>query len=124
MIVFVIQAVFVLLAPLAILLVRFLILGLNILISAVLGWRLYKQWFHMTLTYDNDGFTLRKGASEVTHRNWKDFSQVSLIRTEYGDFSVRLYQNAEFFDLPVSKLKLDPFQFRFEIIKLVSAVQK
>ncbi len=118
---FIIQAIIVLFTPIIIdLILRFLILGLNLVISAVLGWRLYKRMYHMTLAYDDRGFTLKKGKSEETSRRWKEFSQVSLIRTEYGDFSIRLHQNSEFFDLPASKLKLNPFDFRLEIMRLVS----
>jgi len=120
-IIFLIQAIIVLFTPVLIDPLRFLILALNLIISAVLGWRLYKRVYHMSLTYDNKGFTLKKGRSEETSHNWNEFSKVSLVRTEYGDFSVRLYQNAEFFDLPASKLKLNPFDFRLEVMRLVSA---
>jgi hypothetical protein len=100
---------------------RFLILSLNVLISVFLGWRLYKRMYHMVFTYDNKGFTLQKGNKEEANRRWKEFSKVSLVRTEQGDLSVRLYKNAEFFDLPTSKLKLNPFDFRLEVMRLVSA---
>jgi len=81
--------------------------------------------YHMTFTYDSKGFILRKGKNEKSSYKWNEFSQVSLIRTEYGEFSIRLYRNKDdFFDLPVSKLKLDPFDFRFEVMQLVSAGKK
>lgn len=121
MLVFAIQAIIVLFIPISLALtLRLLILGLNLVISAVLGWRLYKHMYHMAFTYDSKGFTLKKGKSVESSRRWREFSKVSLVRTEYGDFSVRLYQNAEFFDLPASKLKLNPFDFRFEVMRFVS----
>jgi len=126
MIVFVVQAVVFFLAPFIPFLfdtmLRFLLLSINLIVSAVLGWPLYKRIYHMTFTYDNRGFTLKKGKKEENSYKWNAFSKVSLIRTEYGDFSVRLYRNEEdFFDIPASKLKLNPSDFRFEAMQLVSA---
>jgi len=77
----------------------------------------------MVFTYDDEGFTLKKGQGEEVKCNWNDFSQVSLFRTEYGELAIRLYANEEFFDLPASKLKLNPFDFRLEVMRLVSAGQ-
>lgn len=128
-IVFAIQAAIVLFMPLpigALEIIRLPVLVLNLIIAITLGWRLYKRMYHMTFTYDKKGFTLKKGRNEEHGYKWGEFSKVSLIRTEYGDFSVRLYRNKEddFFDLPVSKLKLNPFDFRFEAMQLVSASKK
>jgi hypothetical protein len=121
MIIFVLQAVVVLIAPFfPELIVRFSILVLNVVVSIILGWRLYKALYHMVFTYDNEGFTLKKGRKEVNSYKWNDFSKVSLFRTESGELSVRLYHDSEYFDLPASKLKLNPFTFRQEATKLVS----
>lgn len=75
----------------------------------------------MVFTYDDEGFTLKKGKGEEVKRKWKDFSKVSLFRTEYGELAVRLYINEEFLDLPMSKLKLNPFDFRLEAMRFVSS---
>lgn len=121
MIIFLIQAVVVLFAPFILdPSVRLLILLLNLIISVLLGWHLYKRIYHMVFTYDDKGFTLKKGGKEETGHGWNEFSNVSLIRNEEGNCSVRLYHNAEFFDLPASKLKLNPFDFRFEAMRLVT----
>ena len=121
MIIFVLQAVVVLIAPFfPELIVRFSILVVNVVISIVLGWRLYKALYHMVFTYDDEGFTLKKGRKEVNNYKWNEFSKVSLFRTESGELSVRLYRDSEYFDLPASKLKLNPFTFRQEVMKLVS----
>jgi len=126
MIIFVIQAIVFLLAPFIPVLfdteLRFLLLFINVVVSAMLGWPLYKRIYHMYFTYDNKGFALKKGKKKENSYKWNEFSKVSLIRTEYGDFSVRLYRNEEdFFDIPASKLKLNPSDFRFEAMQLVSA---
>jgi len=123
-IVFVVQVVIVLLSPIPLVdLWRFLVPTLNLAIAVILGWRLYKYRYHMVFTYDDEGFTLKKGQGEEVKCNWNDFSQVSLFRTEYGELAIRLYANEEFFDLPASKLKLNPFDFRLEVMRLVSAGQ-
>lgn len=121
MIIFVLQAVVVLVAPFfPEQIVRFSILVVNVVISILLGWRLYKSLYHMIFTYDDEGFTLKKGRKEVYSYKWNEFSKISLFRTESGELSVRLYHNSEYFDLPASKLKLNPFTFRQEVLKLVS----
>jgi hypothetical protein len=96
------------------------VLVINVIVSIVLGWRLYKSLYHMAFTYDDEGFTLKKGRKEVNNHKWNEFSKVSLIRTESGELSVRLYHDSEYFDLPASKLKMNPFTFRQEVTKLVS----
>jgi hypothetical protein len=121
MVIFLIQAAIVLFAPIIVEpVLRFLILVFNVLISAFLGWRLYKRFYHMVFTYDKGGFTLKKGNREEVSFRWNKFSKVSLVRTDEGGFSVRLYDDSDFFDLPASKLKLNPFDFRLEVMRLVS----
>lgn len=121
MIVFVLQAVVVLFVPfISEQIVRFSVLVVNVIISVVLGWRLYKTLYHMVFTYDDEGFTLKKGRKEVNSYKWNEFSKASLFRTESGELSVRLYRDSEYFDLPASKLKLNPFTFRQEVMKLLS----
>ena len=123
-IIFMIQAIIVFLAPLMIdvpVEFRLMILVVNLLVSIILGLPLYKRIYHMVFTYDDKTFTLKKGRKEEISHKWKEFSRVSLIRTDEGSLSLRLYHNAEFFDLPASKLKLNPFDFRFEVMKLVSS---
>ena len=125
MIIFILQAVVVIVlfaTPIILAgqMVGMLILILNAMISVALGWRLYKTFYHTVFTYDNEGFTLKKGGKEVNSYKWTEFTKVSLFRTESGELSVRLYQDSEYFDLPASKLKLNPFTFRHEVTKLVS----
>lgn len=99
---------------------RLLTLSMNIIISVFFGWHLYKQRYHIIFSYDDEGFILKKGKKEEISHKWSEFSKVSLIRTEHGDFSLRLH-NSDFFDLPVSKLKLNPFEFRTEATRLMEA---
>jgi len=98
-----------------------LILVINLILSAVGGWYLYKSRYHMEFYFDDKGFTLQIGSKERATQQWSDFANVSLVRVEYGEFAVRLYyaQGRGFIDIPVSRLKLDPSEFRFEAMKFV-----
>jgi hypothetical protein len=119
-IMFMIQAVMVMFTPLQLTApIWYQILALNVGVAVVLGWFLYKQWYHIEFSYDDGGLKLKKGKGPPVVRKWNEFSQVSLIRNEYGEFKVGLYANAERFEIPASKLKLEPFQFRLQVMDLV-----
>lgn len=98
-----------------------LILVINLILSAIGGWYLYKSRYHTEFYFDDKGFTLQIGNKERATQRWSDFASVSLVRVEYGGFTVRLYyaQGGDFIDLPVARLKLDPSEFRFEAMKFV-----
>lgn len=92
---------------------------LNLLVSALLGWRFYKNRYHAVFSYDGGGFELRRGKSTIL-ANWRDFSTVSLVRSEHGDFSIRLYKDEkDYVEIPASELKLDPLEFRFAVTRFV-----
>ena len=121
-VIFAIQALVVLLTPYDVVdPIRPQILIFNISTSLILGWILYKRASHLTFTYNENDLTLRRGKSNVINRRWSDFSKVSLARTEHGEFSVRLYNDGDFLEITVSKLKLDPFMFRDEAKKLIES---
>jgi len=118
---FMIQAVIVLFTPMALTApIWYQILAVNVTVALVLGWYLYKQWYHIEFSYDEAGFRLRKGKTPSVSHVWKEFSRVSLARNEYGEFRVRLYGSGDPFEIPVSKLKLDPFRFRLDVMNLVA----
>ena len=89
--------------------------------SILLAYIVYMRAQHFELTYDDAGFSLKRGKTLET-RKWKEFHKVLLVRTD-GDFLVRL-QDGESFDLPVSKLKLDPFSFRMKTLGFVEESRK
>lgn len=84
--------------------------------SVLLAYIVYMRTQHFELSYDDSGFSLKRGKTVETHR-WREFHKVLLVRTD-GDFLVRL-QDGESVDLPVSKLKLDPFSFRMKTMGFV-----
>jgi len=119
-IMFMIQAVMVMFMPLQLTAsIWYQILALNVGVAAVLGWLLYKQWYHVKFSYDDEGLQLRKGKSPSINRKWNEFSKVSLMRNEYGEFKVGLYANGDRFEIPVSRLKIEPFRFRLQVMDLV-----
>lgn len=119
-IMFMIQAVIVLFTPMQLTApIWYQILAVNFIVASVLGWYLYKQWYHIDFSYDDVGFRSKKGKSQSISHKWNEFSRVSLARNEYGEFNVRLYENGGFVEIPVSKLKIDPFEFRIRAMNLV-----
>jgi len=95
------------------------IIGFNLVTSLALGWAIYRYVSHLEFSYDGQGFKIKKGRRQVTSHSWSEFSRVSLVRSETLEFSVRLYSDGEFFEIPASRLKLDPFKFRFEVLELL-----
>ena len=88
--------------------------------SAALGWKLYKHYYHLVFSYDDEKFVLRKGVVEERSYEWADFEKLSLATSDYGEFSIRLYaKDAGSVDIPVQKLKLDPFKFRPEVMRIL-----
>ena len=118
---FMIQAVVVLIMPSGLVApIWYQIFVLNLIVAGALGWYLYKQWYHIVFSYDDAGFNLRKGKNPPVIHQWNEFSKVSLARSEYNEFRVKLYNNGDAVEIPTSKLKLDPFKFRFQVIDLVT----
>jgi hypothetical protein len=101
-------------------LLSWVVVAINGLLSLVLGWLFYKQMRHTVLSYDQDRFEIQFGRRQASGR-WLDFSGVSLVHLGYGSFAVRLYKDQEAsLDIPASSLRLDPSEFRFEVMSLVS----
>lgn len=118
---FMIQAVIVMFTPQGLVApIWYQILTVNMVVAGVLGWYLYKQWYHMEFFYDDAGFKLRKGKNPPVTHQWSEFSKVSVARTEYNEYRVKLYSNGDSVEIPVSKLKLDPFKFRLRVIDFVT----
>jgi len=100
------------------------VVGFNLATSLALGWIAYRYVSHLEFYYDDQGFRIKKGRRKVTGHSWSEFSRVSLVRSEALEFSVRLYSDGGFFEIPASRLKLDPFKFRFEVLGLLRGARK
>ena len=101
---------------------RFPILAINLVVSAFLGWKLYRRYYHLVLRYDDEKFSLLKGNVEERTYRWADFEKLSVATSEYGEFMIRLYgRDGQTVNIPVQKLKLDPFKFRPEVLRLLES---
>jgi len=91
----------------------------NLALSAGLGWWYYRYRYHTVFSYDGDGFDLQVGRQRVARR-WGEFSAVSLYHRGHGEFAVRLYEEGGgHVEIPASALRLNPQEFRFEVMELV-----
>lgn len=98
---------------------HWVLLVFNLLLSVALGWRFYKGNYHTTFSYDQEGFEIERADSRLSAR-WRDYSRVSLVHLGLGDFAVRLYKDGDdFLHIPVSSLKLNPSEFRFQVMDFV-----
>ena len=126
---FIIFAIILFLMPLPSPLTEAIMYGKGLLICTViiavasipLGWHLYKRYFHCIFTYDEDTFSFRKGRRYLLEGRWSDFTLVSLTRSGY-DFNIRLYKDEkEYVELPVSKVKLNPYDFHIKVTEIISS---
>jgi hypothetical protein len=118
---FMMQAVLVLIMPSGLVApIWYQIFAVNLIVAGVLGWYLYKHWYHIVFFCDDAGFKLNKGKNPQVAHQWGEFSRVSLARNEYNEFMVKLYSDGDTVEIPASKLKLDPFEFRLQVIDLVA----
>jgi hypothetical protein len=100
-------------------LLSWVVLAVNGVLALVLGWLFYKRMRHTIFSYDQDRFEIQMGRRLASGR-WRDFSGVSLVHLGYGSFAVRLYKDQKAsLDIPASSLRLDPSDFRFEVMSLV-----
>jgi hypothetical protein len=91
----------------------------NFILSTALGWWHYRQRYHLVFSYDADSFILQVGKKILANR-WVEYTAVSLFHPGRGDLFVRLYQkNGEFIEIPASLLRLNPSEFRFEVMDFI-----
>ncbi|HUS70524.1 MAG TPA: hypothetical protein VM075_07100 [Anaerolineae bacterium] len=100
--------------------ISWLIFIANVAVGMGMGWWWYRRHYHTVFGYDDQSFELQRGGGQRNHRDWRDFSQVSLVHEGYGKFSVRIYEaDGKYTDMPASDLKLPASDFRFEVMDLV-----
>jgi uncharacterized membrane protein len=76
-----------------------------IVVSLLVGYRLYKVRYHTTLFIDNKGFQLWEGRS-VKEGKWSNFSDVTIYVTPKRETCLRLYSKDGNIDLPLSRTGL------------------
>jgi hypothetical protein len=75
---------------------------------------LYFLHDHQVLEYDQDGYQITKGRSNVTSHKWIEFKECSIARDSYGKLRVRAYEERDgrHFDIDSAACGMDPFAFR------------
>ncbi|MEM3618643.1 MAG: hypothetical protein QXK47_06200 [Candidatus Bathyarchaeia archaeon] len=76
-----------------------------IIVSLLVGHRLYKNRYHTTLSMNSKGFQLWEGKTMKEGR-WTDFSDVTIYVTPKRETCLRLYSKNGTFDLPLSRTGL------------------
>ncbi len=82
--------------PLTLLILAFL--------SVIVGYRIYKTRYHMTLTLNNQGFRLQEGSSKVAEEKWSSFADLAFYITPKKETYLRLYSKERTVDLPISRV--------------------
>lgn len=72
-------------------------------LSLIVGYRIYKTRYHMSVTLDRKGFRLQEG-KKVTERKWSNYSDVTIYITPKMETCLRLREKKDSFDLPLSRV--------------------
>ncbi len=70
--------------------------------SLIIGHRIYKSRYHMTITLNSRGFQIKEG-STVKGGKWSDYTDVTVYITPRRETCLRLHAEKESFDLPISR---------------------
>jgi len=73
--------------------------------SLIIGYRIYKTRYHVTLTLSSRGFQLRTG-QKTAQGKWSDYADVAIYVTSNFETCLRLYSAKETFDMPLSRVGL------------------
>jgi hypothetical protein len=80
----------------------FLTILFIIAISVLLGHRIYKSEYHVTLTIDTAGFRLARGR-RITEDKWSNYKDMSIYIASTRETFLRLYSEKGTTDLPLSR---------------------
>ena len=92
---------------------------ISLVLSLFFGYRLYKKRSHLEFCYDSREFTYKKGEVISKRERWSNFDKVTVIKTEDGDFAIKLYKGKKDFVIPTTRFKIDAQEFRFEVMKFI-----
>jgi hypothetical protein len=82
--------------------------------SLMIGYRIYKTRYHMSLSLNSRGFRLQEG-KKATEEKWSNYSDVTTYITPKMETCIRLHSKEENFDLPVSRVGI-PRKEAFDVI--------
>jgi len=99
-----------------------LTLAIMLVFAIILGQVIYKSRYHMSLTVDSKGFTLREG-KKITERKWSSYSGVSIYISPKLETFLRLKGKDETFDLPISRTGM-PRRETYSMVKQILKSQQ
>lgn len=85
-------------------LVQPLTLLILIFLSVIVGYRIYKTRYHITLSLNNEGFRIQEGNQKVTEGKWSSLTDLSFYISPKNETYLRLYSKDETIDLPLSRM--------------------
>jgi hypothetical protein len=85
--------------------------------AVILGYAIYKSRYHMSVTIDSKGFSLREGR-KTTERKWSSYSSLSIYISPKLETLLRLKSKDETFDLPLSRTGL-PRRETYNMVKQI-----
>jgi len=71
--------------------------------SLIVGYRIYKTRYHITLSLNRKGFQVQEGR-KVTEGKWSNYTDVTMYITPKHEACIRLHAKKETFDLPISRV--------------------
>ena len=71
--------------------------------SLIIGHRIYKTRYHVSLSLNSKGFRLQEGGN-VQERKWSNYTDMTIYITPRMETCLRLHSKDENFDLPLSRV--------------------
>jgi hypothetical protein len=90
--------------------------------SLIIGYRIYKTRYHMSLSLNSKGFRLQEG-KKATEEKWSNYTDVTIYITPKMETCLRLHSKEESFDLPVSRVGIPRREAFDTIMQLVKKKQ-
>ena len=90
--------------------------------SLIIGYRIYKTRYHMSLSLNSKGFRLQEG-KKATEKKWSNYSDVTIYITPRMETCLRLHSKEDNFDLPVSRVGIPRREAFDAIMQLVKKKQ-
>jgi hypothetical protein len=91
------------------------------LLGALFAFLLYKMHLRQVLEYDDFGYSITKGRSQVEHK-WAEFKECSVLRDSYGN-KVRVYRerDRDHSDIDAKACGIDPYTLRDFVSSRINA---
>jgi hypothetical protein len=90
--------------------------------SLIIGYRIYKTRYHMSLSVNSKGFRLQEGKKAIEEK-WSNYSDVTIYITPKMETCLRLHSKEDNFDLPVSRVGIPRREAFDAITQLVKKKQ-